>query len=84
MEWQDEYNEFKRSHDWTQYKTRNQIDEVIVKKLSEMLNKQESLIKQLQNTSSNSDYTEIAKCEKCLLIKPTMEDCFNCFSGKLR
>jgi len=55
MKWNEEYNEFRHSHDWEQYKTRNQIDEVIVKKLCELLDKQEALIEQLQNTSSNNN-----------------------------
>ena len=51
MDWNKEYNEFRYSHDWKQYKTRDQIDDVIVKKLIELLDKQEELIKKLQNTS---------------------------------
>jgi len=34
-------------------------------------------------TSSNKVYVEIAKCQMCLLENPNMEDCFNCFSGKI-
>jgi len=53
--WRDEYNEWKNNHDFTKYKNRDEIDEVIVNKLANMLDEMEK-----QFTSHNSNYTATA------------------------
>jgi len=67
MKWKDEYNKWKFKHDFSVYKTRSDIDEVIVSKMAELLDEQEKIISNLQ-TIHNSEYIPcscLAGCEMC-------------------
>ena len=58
--WRDEYNEWKKQHDFKVYKTRDKIDEVIVDKLATMLDDMEQKL-----TSDNSDHAKCKHTQDC-------------------
>ena len=45
--WREKYNIWKNNHDFKKYKTRDEIDEVIVNQLSKMLDEMENKLETL-------------------------------------
>jgi hypothetical protein len=62
--WRDKYNEWKNNHDFTKYKNRDEIDEVIVNKLSTMSDEMETMLDEMKNqfTSDNSESMTCCFC----------------------